>query len=248
LVVPSAAGGSGDLIPRLCAPFLAQRLGQPVIVENIPGGGGRVGALQVAKAIPDGTTLCVANVSTFAVYPALALSPAYQPLRDFSLVSTLVDVPTVLCAGPAVIESTVAAFLRRARAQSTDITFASPGIGSLGHLLGLALNRRVGAQLRHIPYRGAGPALQDVVAGHVGILFDNIPASLGHIKAGRLRALAVSSPRRLSVMPEVPTFDEAGLPGLSHLAWFGLAAPAGCRHVDSRSSWMQSPRLWSIHS
>lgn len=233
LVVPSAPGGTGDLLPRLFAPHLRTEPGEAVIVENRPGAGGRIGALHVAHAGSGEAVLCAANVSTFAVYPALARRPAYDPFSDFTPVTTLVDAPNVLCLGPGASASTLDALVAKAQA-GNEWAYASPGVGSLGHLLGLLFNHATGAKLRHVPYRGAGPALQDVVAGHVPVLFDNLPASLPHIRAGRLRPLLVAAPARLPFLPKVPTFGESGLQDLNHPAWFGLAAPPGWPHYKVR--------------
>ncbi len=230
IVVPSAPGGSGDLIPRLFAPLLSLHLQRPVVVDNRSGAGGRVGALHVANSSPAMPVLCAANTSAFAIYPSLARAPSYHPLRDFSLISTLVDVPNVLCVNPGLAARTFRELI--SIAHSSELTYASAGIGSLGHFMGLLFGHATDTVLRHIPYRGAGPALQDVVAGHVAILFDNLPASLPHIKAGRLNPLLVAAPKRLDVLSAVPTFEEAGLQELNDPAWFGLAAPAGAAVVD----------------
>lgn len=222
LIVPSAPGGTGDLLPRLFAPLLSRHIGCPVIVENRPGAGGRVGALYVAQARGK-TIVCAANVSSFAVYPALARHPLYDPLRHFTLVSTLADTPNVLCVGSSARIQDLSSLIRISRGD--EVSYASPGVGSLGHFMGLLFNRTTGSRLRHVPYRGAGPALQDVIAGHVPVLFDNLPAALPHIRDGRLRPLLVASPARVPAIPQVPTFDEAGMPDLNHPAWFGLVGP-----------------------
>ncbi|WP_368931902.1 Bug family tripartite tricarboxylate transporter substrate binding protein [Achromobacter xylosoxidans] len=227
IVVPFAPGGSADLIPRLIAGALAERLGQSVIVENRPGAGGAVGALHVSRAAPDGLTLGVATVSTHAIQPAVSARPGYQPLRDFSPISNLADVPNIVSINPRLPAANLAEFVALARRKDGDLMFGSPGVGSLGHMMGELLAQTSGARLRHVPYRGAGPALQDAIAGHVDVLCDNLPASLPPVLGGRLRALAVAWPGRVAQLPDVPTFSEAGIPALNDPAWFGLVGPAG---------------------
>nr|WP_315971507.1 tripartite tricarboxylate transporter substrate-binding protein [Achromobacter xylosoxidans] len=227
IVVPFAPGGSADLIPRLIAGALAERLGQSVIVENRPGAGGAVGALHVSRAAPDGLTLGVATVSTHAIQPAVSARPGYQPLRDFSPISNLADVPNIVSINPRLPAANLVEFVALARRKDGELMFGSPGVGSLGHMMGELLAQTTGARLRHVPYRGAGPALQDAIAGHVDVLCDNLPASLPHVQGGRLRALAVAWPGRVAQLPDVPTFAEAGIPALNDPAWFGLVGPAG---------------------
>ena len=160
IVVPFAPGGSADLIPRLIAGALAERLGQSVIVENRPGAGGAVGALHVSRAAPDGLTLGVATVSTHAIQPAVSARPGYQPLRDFSPISNLADVPNIVSINPRLPAANLVEFVALARRKDGDLMFGSPGVGSLGHMMGELLAQTTGARLRHVPYRGAGPALQ----------------------------------------------------------------------------------------
>lgn len=227
IVVPFAPGGSGDLIPRMVAPVLSELLRQPVIVENRSGAGGSLGASHVAKSAPDGFTLGVATVSTHGIYPAVMKSPPYDPLKDFVPVSNLARVPNVVSVHPLVSAKDMREFVALARHPKSYLEYGSPGVGSLGHMMGELFKQATGAYMLHIPYRGAGPALADALAGQIKVLFDNLPASLPHVKAGRLRALAVAWPARLPHLPGVPTFAEAGLPGVNDPAWFGLVAPAG---------------------
>jgi tripartite-type tricarboxylate transporter receptor subunit TctC len=198
-----------------------------VIVENRAGAGGTIGAAYVAHASPDGFTLGVATVSTLAIQPVVRVTPPYDPLKDFEPISNLAQVPNVISINPSVPAQNSAEFIKLAKQRGGDLTFASPGVGSLGHMMGELFSQTTGAPMRHIPYRGAGPALQDVIAGHVNVLCDNLPASLPHILDGRLRALAVAWPDRVEQLPSVPTFAEVNVPALNDPAWFGLVAPAG---------------------
>ena len=227
IIVPFAPGGSADLIPRLVAQAMAESLGDTVIVENKAGAGGAVGTLYVSRSAPDGLTLGVATVSTHAIQPAVMARPGYHPLRDFSPISNLADVPNIISINPKVPAGDMAAFIALAKRADQDLMFGSPGVGSLGHMMGELFVQATGARLRHVPYRGAGPALQDAIAGHVTVLCDNLPASLPHVQAGRLRGLAVAWPGRVAQLPDVPTFAQAGIAVLNDPAWFGLVGPAG---------------------
>ena len=169
----------------------------------------------------------MATVSTHAIQPAVMARPGYHPLRDFSPISNLADVPNIISINPKVPAGDMAAFIALAKRADQDLMFGSPGVGSLGHMMGELFVQATGARLRHVPYRGAGPALQDAIAGHVTVLCDNLPASLPHVQAGRLRGLAVAWPGRVAQLPDVPTFAQAGIPVLNDPAWFGLVGPAG---------------------
>jgi tripartite-type tricarboxylate transporter receptor subunit TctC len=227
IVVPFAPGGSGDLIPRMIAPGMSEFLKQPVIVENRAGAGGSLGANYVAKSAPDGLTIGVATVSTHGIYPAVMTKAPYDPLKDFLPIANLARVPNVVSVHPSVPAKDMREFIALARNPKSYLDYGSPGVGSLGHMMGELFKQATQGYMLHIPYRGAGPALQDTLAGQIKVLFDNLPASLPHIKAGRLRALAVAWPTRLVQLPDVPTFAEAGLPTVNGPAWFGLVAPMG---------------------
>lgn len=227
IIVPFAPGGSGDLIPRIVAQAMSESLGDTVIVENRAGAGGVVGSLYVSRAAPDGLTLGVATVSTHAIQPAVMAKPSYNPLSDFAPISNLASVPNIISINPAVPARDIEAFIKLAKQKDQDLTYGSPGIGSLGHMMGELFVQSTGARLRHVPYRGAGPALQDTIAGHVNALCDNLPASLPHVQGGRLRALAIAWPDRIGQLPDVPTFSEIGISALNDPAWFGLVGPAG---------------------
>jgi len=225
IVVPFAPGGSGDLIPRMIAPGLADALSQPVIVDNRTGAGGSIGTTFVARAPTDGLTLGVATVSTHGIYPAVMKNPPYDPIKEFVAVSNLARVPNVVSVHPSVKAKDMKEFIALARDPKALLDYGSPGVGSLGHMMGELFKQATRSYMLHIPYRGAGPALQDALAGQIKVLFDNLPASLPSIKSGRLRALAVAWPQRLPQLPDVPTFAEVGLPSLNGPAWFGLVAP-----------------------
>lgn len=227
MIVAFAPGGSGDLIPRIVAPTMADRLKETIVVENKSGAGGSIGASYVAHAAPDGRTIGVATVSTHAIQPAVATNLPYDPMKDFIAISNLARVPNVMAVNPQVAAANVDELVKLSKKTSGGLAYASPGVGSLGHMMGELFAQSTGAALRHVPYRGGGPAVQDVIAGHVQILFDNLPSSVPHISGGRLRALAVAWPGRVSVVPDVPTFAEVHVPALNDPAWFGLVAPAG---------------------
>lgn len=225
-VVPFAPGGSGDMIPRMVAPSISELLGQPVIIENKAGGGGSIGANYVSRSSPDGLTIGVATVSTHCIFPAVSKSAPYDPLKDFVYVSNLARVPNVVSVHPSVPASNMREFIALIRDPKSNLSFGSPGVGSLGHMMGELLMQQTGGRMLHVPYRGAGLALQDAVAGQVQVLCDNLPASLPHIKSGKLRALAVAWPSRVTQLASIPTFGELGMADLNGPSWFGLVAPA----------------------
>lgn len=227
IIVPFAPGGSADIIPRTIAPFMSEFLKQPVIVENLSGGGGSIGASYVAKAAPDGLTLGVATVSTHGIHPAVMKRAPYDPLRDFVPISNIARVPNVISVHPSVPAKDIKELIQLIQNPKSNLDYGSPGVGSLGHMMGELFKQSTKGWMTHIPYRGGGPALADTVAGHVKVLCDNLPNSLPHIKAGKLKAMAVAWPTRTAQLPDVPTFAEAGLEVLNGPAWFGLVAPKG---------------------
>lgn len=229
LVVPFAPGGSTDLVARILADGLSKELGSPVVVENKAGAGGAVGARAVAAAEPNGYTLGFATVSTHVINPAIrgASVLKYDPIKDFTLITQVAAVPNVISVNPSVPARNMAEFLAYARANPGKLNFATPGNGSLGHMMGETTKYEGRIFMTHIPYRGAAPAMNDTISGGTQVFFDNLPSSLQQIQTGRLRALAVASPKRVSALPDVPTFAEAGLPLTNDAAWFGLVGPAG---------------------
>jgi tripartite-type tricarboxylate transporter receptor subunit TctC len=226
LIVPFPPGGSTDIIGRVAAEGLAKELGQSVVVDNRGGAGGAIGAKAIADAAPDGYTLGIATISTHVVNPIVRSDLRYDPLRDFTFISQIAAVPNVVSVHPSVPARTMAEFIAYARANPGSLNFGTPGIGSLGHLIGETFKYSAKVDMTHVPYRGAAPALTDVLAGQVQVLFDNLPSSLPHIQAGKLRALAVASEKRVSSLPDVPTFAETGHPLVNDPSWFGLIGPA----------------------
>ena len=225
VIVPFPPGGTTDIVARLVADQFAATLGQPAVVENRAGAGGSVGATEIARAAPDGYTLGLATVSTHGVNPAINPKLPYDPLRDFTPISNLATVPNVVSAHPSTGINDLKGLIEKAKASPGKITYASAGMGSLSHMLGELFKSSTSTDLLHVPYKGSGPALNDTLGGQVSIFFDNLSSSLPHIQSGKLRALAVSSPARLDVLPNVPTFAEAGVPQLNDPSWFGLIGP-----------------------
>lgn len=227
LVVPYAVGGTTDIIARVVGNKLAERLGQSVVIENRPGAGGSIGSAYAAKQPADGYTLVMAVESSHAVNPNVYAKSAYDPIRDFAPISNLADVPNVLVVNPALPAKDLAALLPLLKANPDKYAFGSSGNGGLSHMNGELFLKTTGTRMLHVPYKGLGPALNDLVAGQVQVVFDNIPSSYPLIQAQRIRPLAVAAKQRLKVLPDVPTYAEAGLPAMNNPSWFGLAAPAG---------------------
>jgi tripartite-type tricarboxylate transporter receptor subunit TctC len=228
LVVPFAAGGSTDLAARLIAEFAARELGQPIVVENKGGAGGSLGMEFVAKSKPDGYTLGMATVSTHGANPAIyANKLKYDPVKDFAPVTNVATVPSVFTVHPKMLATSMQQFIALARVNPGRYSVASPGAGSLGHANMEHFSFLAKIQLVHVPYKGAGPAMNDAVGGQVDAISDNLPSALQHIKAGRLRPLAVLSEKRSPILPDVPTYGELGFPQMGGGGWFGVVAPAG---------------------
>lgn len=226
LIVPFAPGGSTDLVARLVAQKMGETLGQQVIVDNRGGAGGNIGAAVVAKAAPDGYTILMGTVATHALNPALYKKMPYDAQKDFASVSLLVNVPNVLTVNPNFPAKTVQELIDLAKKEPGKYSYASSGNGSPLHLSGELFKKLAGVDLIHIPYKGSGPALVDVIAGQVPIQFDNLPSSTEHIKAGRLRALGVTTSKRVPAFPDLPAIAET-LPGYDTYSWNALFAPAG---------------------
>lgn len=226
LVVSYAAGGGADLMARLIAPKLAEALGQTVVVDNKPGASGQIAAGQVARAMPDGTQLLL-DASSFAVNPALFPKLPYDSDKAFTPLAVLALFPNVLVCTPGFEAKNVKDLIRMAKAKPGHISYASSGNGSAQHLAGALFEDRAGVSLVHVPYRGGGPAMNDVMAGQVPLFFANVASSLGQIQSGRLRPLAVTSRRRTRALPDIPTMEEAGVPAYEVLEWNPVLAPAG---------------------
>lgn len=231
LVVSYAAGGGADLMARLIAPRMAEFLGQPVVVENKPGAGGQIAAAQVARAVPDGTQLLV-DASSFAVNPALYPALPYDTDTAFAPLGVLAQFPNVLVCTRGFEARSVKDLIRLAKARPAQIAYASSGNGSAQHLAGALFEDLAGVKLVHVPYRGGGPAMNDVMAGQVPLFFANVASSLGQIQSGRLRPLAVTSRGRTRSLPDIPTMEDAGVPAYEVLEWNPVLAPAG---IDAKS-------------
>jgi tripartite-type tricarboxylate transporter receptor subunit TctC len=226
LIVPFAPAGTTDIVARIVADQLGKELGQTVIVENRGGGGGSIGANEVAKSAPDGYTLGVATVSTMAVNPAANAKIPYNNFTDFIPVTKWVGVPNLLAVHPSVPAKDIKEFIELLKKNPTKYAFATSGTAGIGHMMGELFLTASGTDMVHIPYKGAGPAVIDVVGGQVPVLFDNLPSSKAQIDAGKLRLLAVAAPKRLPAYPNIPTFAELGMPEVNDPAWYGLVVPA----------------------
>ncbi|GGA95892.1 MFS transporter [Brucella endophytica] len=227
LVVPFSAGGSTDVVARIIAEKMADGLGQQVVVENVGGAGGSLGADRVARAEPDGYTILMGTVATHALNPLIFKTKPYDAEKDFAPVSLLVLVPNVLVVNPKLPVKDVKELLALLKADPEGYAYASSGNGTPLHLSGELFKSMAGVGMQHVPYKGAGPALNDVIGNQVPIMFDNLPSSSGHIKAGTLRALAVTTKERAASFPDVPTVAESGIPGYETYTWNALFAPAG---------------------
>jgi len=247
LVVPFPPGGTTDILARAVAQKLTESLGQSVVVDNRPGAGGNIGADVVAKSSPDGYTLLMGTVGTHAINPSLYAKMPYDHIKDFVPVVLVAGVPNVLVVNPALPVNSVSDLIKLAKSKPGAINFASSGNGTSIHLSGELFKTMAGIDMTHVPYKGSAPALTDLVAGQVQVMFDNLPSSLALIKAGRLRAIAVTSLKRAPALPEVPTIAESGLPGFEASSWFGVLAPAGTSPTivaklnAEVNKWLQTP-------
>ncbi|HET7672694.1 MAG TPA: tripartite tricarboxylate transporter substrate binding protein [Burkholderiales bacterium] len=224
-VVPYAAGGATDLIARTIGEKLSASLGQPVVVDNRPGAATLVGAQFVAKAEPDGHTLLMATSTTLAINASLYSKLPYDPVKDFAPISLVIQHPFVLLVNPAVPANSVKELVALAKSKPGQLAYASGGSGSFPHLAMAMFQSMTGIDVIHVPYKGSAPALTDLMGGQIAMMFDN--TALNYVKGGKIRALAVTTKQRLSVMPDVPTLAEAGVPGYELAAWQGVIAPAG---------------------
>jgi tripartite-type tricarboxylate transporter receptor subunit TctC len=226
IIVPFAPGGNVDLVVRGISQRLSEGLGQQVIVDNRPGSSGLLGTHLVAKAAPDGYTL-LAMANTFAVVPSIMSNPGYDPLKDFAGVSQTCLVPQVLVVNPALPVRSVQQLIALSKARPGEMSYASAGVGGTGHMAAVLFNRHVGLKMLHVPYKGNAQAIVDVISGQVTMMFDQVSTSAPHIRAGKLKGLAVTSLKRSPLFPDLPTIDESGMRGFEDITFNGLVAPAG---------------------
>ncbi len=227
LVVPHSAGGTSDILARTVAAEAAKTLGQTIVIDNKGGANGTIAAKQVASSAPDGYTLLLATASTHGINPSLYSRISYDAVKDFTPVTLLATVPNVLVVGPNVKAGNVQELIAFIRSQGDKTNMGSAGAGTPGHLAGEMFKSEAKLQFTHVPYKGGSPAITDLIGGQIDFMFTTIPGVLPHVKAGSLRALAVTSPERSSAMPDVPTMAESGLPGFQAVSWHGIVAPAG---------------------
>jgi len=226
IVTTYPPGGSTDVVARMLAQPLVERLGQQIVVDNRGGAGGIIGTEIVARAAPDGYTLLFGTSAGLSINPLIQRKLPYVVERDFAPVSLLVVNPQILCAYPGLAANTVGELLKLARAKPGQINFASPGVGSPNHMGMELLKSMTGIDMVHVPYKGGGPATTDLIAGQVQLLFNSMPSMIPHVKAGRLKVLAIGSATRSPAAPAIPTVAESGVPGFEYVTWYGLFAPA----------------------
>ena len=227
VIVPFPPGGASDVTARTVAPELAKKLGQQVVIDNKGGANGAIGAAALKQAKPDGYTLMIGSIGVYSINPALFKDLRYDPLKDFDLLSVIVRTPNVLVANPGFPANNVHELIEQLKKNPGKITFASSGTGSSDHLTAALFWQKTGTSGIHVPYRGGGPAINDLIAGHANVSFQNLGAIAEQVKAGRLKALAVTSDKRVPILPEVPTMAEAGVKDLEVYSWQAAAAPKG---------------------
>lgn len=230
-IVPNPAGGSNDGAARTLGQALSEIWPHGVVVENRAGAGGNIGTQAAATSSADGYTFLLTSPGPLTINPSLYKKLPFEPTKDFSPIALVATVPIVLLVNPKVPATNVRELIAVAKEKNGQMNFASSGVGSTHHLAAELFKKMTNVRLSHIPYRGAAPAMNDLIAGHVPILFDNLPTVISHVQSGTVRALAVASPQRLPSLPDVPTFAEAGMPDFEASSWFGLFAPVGTPNV-----------------
>ena len=226
-VVPYSPGGPLDTVARLTGQKVSEAVKQPVIVDNKPGAGGNIGADIVAKSPADGYTILMGAVATHAINPTLYASIPYDPVRDFAPVTQLATTPNILVVHPSIPASNVRELIAYAKSNPGRLNFGSGSTGSAGHLAGELFKSMAGVEMTHVPYKGAAPAMQDLVGGQIQLMFDNLASALGQVRAGKVKGLAVTTAKRTSLAPDLPAIAESGLPGFDISTWFGIFVPAG---------------------
>ncbi|PWK31310.1 Bug family tripartite tricarboxylate transporter substrate binding protein [Cupriavidus plantarum] len=227
LIVPFSAGGTTDILARIVGLELGKALGQPVVVDNRPGAGGNIGASLAAKAPADGYTLFMGTIGTHAINQSLYSKLPFDPVKDFAPISRVAMVPNVVVVNPKVPVNNIRELIAYVKANPDKLSFGSSGSGSSIHLSGELFNMMTNLHIQHIPYKGSAPAVNDLLGNQIGLMFDNLPSSYPHVKAGKLRAIAVTSAKRSPALPDVPTVAEAGVPGYEATSWFALYATGG---------------------
>ena len=227
LVVPYAPGGVSDIVGRVLAQKMTEVMGQTMVVENGAGAGGMLGTGTVAKSAPDGYTLVLSSLSAYAIGPRMLKTSPYDPVKDFTAVGGVALTPTVLSVNPSLPLRTVQEVVAYAKANPGKVTYGSSGIGSVAHISAELLRAATGVELVHVPYKSAAQAYPDVISGSVTMVFDALPSAIQHIKTGKVRPVAMMSDRRTALLPDVPTFAEAGYPGVNLRLWVGVHGPAG---------------------
>lgn len=227
LVVPFAAGGATDVVSRLLAQKLALRIARPVVVENVAGAGGSIGAAKVARAAPDGNTLLMGTVATHAIFPLSTTPSPYDPQRDFTPVSLVATVPNVLLVAKSTKAQNLRELVALLKAQPGRLSYGSSGVGTPPHLSGELFKAMAGVNMNHVPYKGGAPAMADLVGGHIPVLFDVLTGAASHIRSDAVRAIAVTTGSRSPSFPDLPTVAEAGVPGYETYTWNGIFGPAG---------------------
>lgn len=227
IIVPFSAGGTTDILARVVGQALGAELGQSVVVDNRPGAGGNVGASIAAKSPADGYKLFMGTVGTHAINASLYKTLPFDPIKDFAPLTRVANVPNLLVANPAQPFKTVPELIAYAKANPGKLNFGSSGSGTSIHLSGELFKTMTGIDMVHVPYKGSAPAVNDLLGNQIAIMFDNMPSAIPHVRAGKLRAIAVTTAKRSPELPDVPTVAEAGVPGFEATSWFGLFAPAG---------------------